>query len=51
MAVCVECKEDVVRDYHKIQTRRNTEVVICKECMAKYQRKEVNSASNNREPI
>lgn len=50
MAVCVECKNDVL-SYHKINTKRGSEIIICKECMAKYQRKEVNSASNNRKPI
>lgn len=51
MAVCVECKRDNVKGYHRIQTKRGSQVVICKECMAKYQRKEVDSASNNRKPI
>lgn len=46
MAICMDCKKDKLTDYQEINTRRKTKVIICNECLKKYQRKEVASARN-----
>lgn len=51
MPVCEDCKKEVAKNYQLIETKRHTKLCFCNECMAKYKRKEVDSASNNRKPI
>ena len=51
MPVCEDCRKEVVRDYQVIETKRKTKLCFCNECMAKYTRKEVNSANDSSKPI
>ena len=47
MAICRDCGKDKVTGYQEIHTRRKTIVIICNECLKKYQRKEVANARDN----
>ena len=51
MAVCEDCKKEVVRDYQTVETKRHTKLYFCNECMSRYKRKEVNNADNSSELI
>ncbi len=48
MPVCMECKRDVLADYHEIETKRKTKLIICYECWRKLHRKEVNGARDSK---
>lgn len=48
MPVCMDCKEEVLKDYQIIETKRSTKVCICNECLKKYQRKEVKGARDSK---
>jgi len=43
---CRDCGKQKLR-FHEIQTKRNTTIVICYDCMKKYQRSEVASARDS----
>jgi len=51
MPICRDCNKDVAGNFQTIETRRKTKIIICNECLAKYKRKEVNSANNSSEPV
>lgn len=48
MAVCDECKKEVLTGYQTIKTKRNTELHFCNECMKKYKRKEADGARDSK---
>lgn len=48
MAVCDECKKEIVTGYQIIKTKRNTELYFCDECLKKYRRAEANSARDSK---
>lgn len=48
MAICVECGKDKLRDYQEIRTQRRTTIIICNECMKKYNRASANGSSLER---
>ncbi len=43
---CRDCGKETPR-FHEIQTNRKGKIVICYDCMKKYQRKEVASARDS----
>lgn len=43
---CRDCGKET-RFFHEIQTNRKGKIVICHDCMKKYQRREVASARNS----
>lgn len=44
--VCIECKKNK-KNVHEIVTRRKTKIIICTDCIKKYQRKEGSSARDS----
>lgn len=47
MPLCVECKKEVLDNYQTIKTKRNTELVICNECVDR-QREEAKRARDSK---
>ena len=43
---CRDCEKETTR-FHEIQTNRKGQIVICYDCMKKYQRREVASARDS----
>ena len=48
MPICMDCKKEVVENYHEIKTKRKTTVITCYECMKKYRRGNQENATDSR---
>lgn len=48
MPICEDCKREVLDNYKSIQTKRNTWLCFCDECLKKYKRKEADSARDSK---
>ena len=48
MPICSSCHKETLHNYHSIETKRKSKLIICSDCLKQTQRKEVDSARDSK---